>query len=652
MEVMERGDPLAMVRLLLVLSFASLFSQASSLAQQPGYYQLLPDSVQAVVWIRDTTDLGNRWNSTLLRELAHDDKVRDFFKEQHDSIQQKLMDAGWRLGVRPESLSEFIKGQVAVAWLEKAEPRKPFALAFIADVEQDADANARMLSQIDTDISRNKVSKKQSSHLDQQITQYVMPKRPGQLLDENSYLAVVKDKLLVTDDQQLIHELIAKVLGQNVATKPLAGDPEFIKSREQLKVSDSAHIEYFVRPLGIAKVIRDIGGKKSRSGADLLAVLKNQGFSAVKCVCGEVWIGEGDSDMSHRGFVLADFPLPKAAAVLDFPNQALIEIPRFVSPDACSYLASKWNSQEAFWKVETLVDELAGTPGTFKEVISGLKKDINGPQVDIRTEVLPLLTNDVVAITDNQPGEIQLNSRRNLIGIRVNDGPKAVKIVDRIMKGEAQGELTDYDGISIWVTNNEPIDGSEEFSDFPGATDDDNAEDSPLLQQWAICVYEDWILFSSHADMLRSAIDQSRQGKDGLGGQADYEQAKQAIMQLSDKDACAWKIARNQLAYKVQYELFRQGKLQESESMLASLLAKMLDRDSELKEKIVPTIKGNNLPPYEEIAKYLRPSGFKVVTTDQGWAFGGLLIGREPAVSGKYEVGTARFGVTATESRR
>jgi hypothetical protein len=459
--------------------------------------------------------------------------------------------------------------------------------------------------------------------------------------------------------------LISKLLGKTVDGKSLAEDADFIASRQQAKVGDAAHIEFFIRPLGIAKVIRDISGKRSRNGADLLVVLKNQGFNAVKSVCGEVWIGEADTDISYSGCVLADMPLPRAAAILDFPNQAMKEVPNFVSASATSYLATKWNSQEAFWKVESLVDEIVGTTDTFKEVIKGFKMDINGPQVDIREELLPLFTNDIVAVTDNQEGEIQLNSRRNLIALRVKDGAKAMKLVERVMKNEAKAQLKQHDGIDIWESSNEAIEGSEDFSDF--VPDETESSDEAWLNQWAICVKDDWIMFSSHADMLKEAIDQVANKAPGLEKEVDFVRAREAILQMFEENPCAWKIARNQLAFRVQYELFRQGKLQESESMLASILGKIIDNNTELKDKPVPAINGKALPPFEHVAKFLRPSGFKVVATKQGWSFGGLLVGNakdvdgqirvvtpsEPVISGTYEVGTAQLeSVTSENARR
>ena len=622
-------------------------------------YELLPDSVQAVVWIRDSNDLTDRWSRTALHEVANDPTVKPFFNEQQEMIQDRLMEAGWRLGVKPQELMDYFEGQVAVAWLELPDVRKPFALAMIADVVDNAATNEKMMLDIDTALAPHQQAKKQLKHLDQQITQYTLPKRPGQLLNDTTFLAVVDGKLIMTDDLPLIQQIVSQLHGQGQWELTLADDPDFIASREHLRITGSAQIEFFIRPLGIARVVRAISGKRSKSSADILEVLKNQGFTALKCISGEVWVAEAGADIAHRGFVLAELPLPRSAAVLDFPNQAMLEVPGFVSQRASSFMATNWNAQTAFWKVRDLVDEMIGNQGVFDEVINGIKNDVNGPQIDIRNEVLPLLTNDIVAITDNKDGEVEVDSRRNLIAVKVNDAKKAAAILDRVMKAEANAEMLESQGITIWkVTNEKEAIDPDEFAEFGAFDDEDEEQEEPWLNHWAICVLDSYFVFASHTEMIEEAIAQSRSGGEGhLSGEADFQRIRHAIMQLMDEQhPCAWKISRNQLAFRVQYELFRQGKLKDSESMLSTLLGRLIETDPTEGEEQGSGFDGHSLPPFETIAHKFQPSGFKVLTTTNGWEFGGLLLGTDesPAtdLSGGYEGGTARIVDSASESKR
>lgn len=654
------------VRILSII-FTVTVLQPSLSGQQPSVYQVLPDSVQAVVWISDSNDLINRWHRTSLYQLAEDPAVRPFFAEQQEIIQNRLMDAGWRLGVKPQDLAQYLLGEFAVAWLEEPNAQKPFALILTADVDDDAATNNQMFADIDAALAQHKPEKKQLKHLDQSIIQYTMPKRPGQLLAETTFLTVVSGKLLVSDELLQLQNLIARLGQQDVPGKTLAEDSDFIASREQLNISGNGQIEYFVRPLGIARVIRAISGKRSKSDADILAVLKNQGFTAVKCIAGEVWFAHADSDIAHRGFVLADFPLPRSAGILDFPNESMTQPPHFVSGNAATFLATAWNAQTAFWKARDLVDELVGNQGVFDEVINGIKNDVNGPQVDIRNELLPLMTNDIVAISDCKEGEVEVNSRRNLIGVKVNNTSKAAQILDRVMKAEANAELMSFQGINIWkVTNAQNGAEEDEFSEFGDFDDPSEETEQPWLNQWAICVLaspeadskEGYFLFASHTEMLEEAIHQAKAGgEDGLASQQDYQRIHSAIMQLmNSENPCAWKISRNNLAFRVQYELFRQGKLEESESMMSSILHRLMGSDESADGSMERVFSGESLPPYEKIAGFLNPSGFKVRATEKGWEFGGMMLSSqsnlETDLSGGREGGTARIVDTVGDPKR
>jgi hypothetical protein len=656
-----------MVRHLYRLSVTAvlvIFLQHGGFAQSPAIYSLLPESTQAVVWIPDSNDFINRWNRTTLHKLSEDPAIRPFFQEQQEIIQSRLMEVGWRLGVKPQELVEYFTGEIAVAWLEQPDERKPFALAMVADIDDDSSTANQLLEDIDRALKSFQPGKKMVKYLDQEVTQYTLPRRPGQLLDENTYVAITSGKVLVSDELAIVKDLIARVLDHEVNTPTLAEDADFISSRENLGISGRAQLEYFFRPLGIARVIRAISGKRSKSGADILAVLKNQGFTSIKCLAGELWLAQADTDIAHQGFVLAEFPLPRSAGVLDFPNESMLDVPSFVSGRAASFLAISWNAQTAFWKVRELVDEMVGNQGVFDEVINGIKNDVNGPQIDIKTEVLPLLTNDILAITDNQEGEIDVNSRRNMIAVKVNDFRKATQVLDRVMKAEANAELLEHRGVSIWkVTNEKNSFDAEEFSEFGDFSDPDENGEEPWLNQWAICVLkngdkEGYFIFASHTEMLQDAISQSLAGeKDNLRNQADYQRIYSAIMTLmNDQRPCAWKISRNHIAYEVQYELFRQGKLQESESMLATILDRLIGVDSESDQSQQRQIDGQSLPAFQSIAPYLKPSGFKVRTTDSGWHFGGLLLGESNTeseeLSGNYQFGTARIVDSTSDSKR
>ncbi len=438
--------------------------------------------------------------------------------------------------------------------------------------------------------------------------------------------------LLVSDDEVLVKQLIDRALKPST-NGVLASDETFTRGRELAKMTGGGQVEYFVRPLGFARVIRSIGGKRSKSTADILAVLENQGFSAIQCICGEVKLGQTELDIEHHGYVCADRPLPKSAGVLDFPNEVCRDVPNFVGRNVSSFLAINWNAKEAFWKTAGLVDELAGTEGVFDEVIEGIKKDPNGPRIDIKDDVLPLLTNDIFSISDNKEGDADVDSRRNLIALKLNDSDAMSQVLNRAMQGEPDAELVEFEGVEIWqvvhhAADEFSADGLDDFGDFgapaPAAAPNDP---QPWLSNWAITVHDGYLMFASHVELIEESIHQAKMSESSpFIESADYQRVTRALSQVfGEADASAWRILRPQEAFRVQYELFRAGKIKQSKSMLASILDRLLQNDNEI-ESEEQEISGEGLPEFSKITKFLQPGGMVSRTTDFGWEFGSLLL--------------------------
>ncbi len=594
-------------------------------AQQKTAYELLPDTCQAVVWIPDTNELIDRWDNTQLAELAADSAVRPFWEDQKQEVEKRFVEAGWRLNIKPQDLVDVAAGQTALAWMERPGV-KAFELALIADVVDDKKLVDALLAKIDKQLRERQAETLKLSFEGEAIAKYSL-KRPGELLSQETYFCVVGNQLLAADSELLIKDLIVRAKGGTTPRNVLATDPVFVAGRQELAISHSSQIEYFVRPIGFAKVLRAIGGKRSNSSTDILAVLQNQGFGAIQCVCGEIELGKEDYDIKHRGYTLAELPLPLSAAILNFPNKAKAEIPNFVTKNISSMLVTFWNSQEAFWKAEGLVDEMAGQKGVFEEVIKGIKTDPSGPKIDIKEEVLPFFTNDIYSISDTiEP--VTTDSHRNLIALRVTEPKKLAEVLRRAMKNEPDTEREPGED-EIWKKVHRPdsaVDNLEDFGDF-GAPQAANA-DKPWLSSWAITVHGDYFIFASHVEMIKEAIEQAKSGQPSpLAKEPDFDRVRGALISVfGDKPNSFWQVLRSDRSYRMQYELFRKGELKQSQSMLASILDRLLQTDTEIKKNDVQRVNGQKLPEFDEISHYLQPSGLVIQTTARGWAFGSLLL--------------------------
>ena len=632
---------------------AVLFSSMSVEAQNNSAYDLLPDNTQAVLWIRNSDELLERWNRTQFAKLVQDESVAPFFNEQRQAIEKRFVEAGWRLNIQPEDLGDYASGQIAIAWASKeTNPLKPFALAMLAEVEDDEELNAQMMRKFESQLDPKKTKKSESSYKEITITKYRLPPRAGELIHQDSFIATVKGTLISTDDSDLMKQLIDRIRGE-ASYKALADNDDFIRGRELAQVSGNGQLEYFVRPIGFAKILRSIGGERSKSDTDMLAILEDQGFTAIRCICGEIDLGLEELDVLHKGYVYADTPLPKSAGILDFANAVDWNVPSFVGERISTFLSTNWNADEAFWKAEGLVDAIAGTDGVFDEVIEGIKLDINGPQIDIEESFLPLLTNDIFSISDSKPGEATIDSRRNLIALKVKDTAKMARILNKAMKGEPDASKIDFHEVEIWkVEHPDTAESAGEFGEFGEFGDFTPAEGEaqqaePWLNSWAIAAHDGYLMFASHVDMIKDAILQAQSAPvSPLTKSDDYKRVVNTIAEHFGKGGMSgWKLSRNEEAYRVQYELFRRGELKQSQSMLASLLDRLLDSESEIKN-LDQKIKGKDLPDYSAISHYLEPSGVMARSTDKGWRFGSFMLGNESSagegISQFPQLGTAQ----------
>lgn len=627
-----------MVRTLLIVLSLMACSRALEAAAPKPAYEILPASTQAVIWLPDSDVLTDRWNKTLLSKLAEDPQVKSFWNDQQGQIEEKLTSAGWRLHIQPRALGNIVAGQIALAWVERPEVvRKPYALALIVDVIQQQQQAQQFLKDLDNQLKERGSQRVQLKHNNVEIAQHTIRPKGGELLPQETFYAVVDEQLLASDDLATIQGLIDAALGKGTEKK-LNTDPVFTEARQQLQVSKENQVEYFVRPLGFARVLRAISGKRGSGKTDLLAVLQAQGFDTLKAVAGEIKLGDDSYDMVHRGFVMAPGKLkerPAAVQVLDFPNDTKRELPKWISERVSSVFATTWNAKEAFWKAEPLVDAVAGQQKVFHEIIEGIRVDPTGPQIDIRKDVLPLLTNEIYAVSEAKL-PIKEDSKRNLIALRVTDTAKMTKILNKAMSQEVDAkEIPITANHTVWKVQHKPSDEGdfgEDFKDFAnnkaGGQAGGNNGNQPLLSDWAITVHDGFLLFASHEDIIKEAIEQAEKGgASPLSGQADYIRIATALeTEMGKSPICAWRINRSALAYRAQYELFKQGKLQGSKGMFATMLENLVENKSEIQQTKKPLVDGTKLPAFEALIKYLQPSGTYVRTMDNGWSYGSLLL--------------------------
>ncbi|MDP6447658.1 MAG: hypothetical protein QF805_27925, partial [Pirellulaceae bacterium] len=81
--------------------------------------------------------------------------------------------------------------------------------------------------------------------------------------------------------------------------------------------------------------------------------------------------------------------------------------------------------------------------------------------------------------------------------------------------------------------------------------------------------------------------------------------------------------ARSDEAYHVTYQLIKDGRMPEAESMFGQLLNHVMPAEEGPRKQ---QIDGEKMPEFNAIRKYLTPAGFFVQSIDDGWLVTGCLM--------------------------
>lgn len=614
------------------LAVCSLAASPSAAALPP-IFDLLPADTQGVIAVRDLPQFVDQWNATQVGMLGNDERLQPFWDSQRDQISNRFAAAGWQLNLKPGELLDISSGQAAAAWISQStSTRHPYGVCLVVEVDHAKRAQAQaLLAKVDRELKQRGATAENVQVVGQEVHQYTLPRANGEAVIRSVCYVLADDALFATDDLTLLSSLLKSATAGR-AEQPLSADPVYTAAAAKLG-EGQRDLRYFVRPLGLARAIRSIAARPATNQTDVIKILENQGFGSLAGVAGAITVGGVEYDIEHDAFVLLQQPVSETVKILDFPNIAADEVPAWVPPQAASTASFAWDANEAFWRVEPIFDEIAGGEGTFDNVIESIQEDPLGPQINLRTEVLPFFTGRYFLATDTQQ-PISVESRRTAVAIEIDDAEgKLAAAVTRAMENEPDAIPEDYRGVRIFrvdrSANAAELDIDTDFGNFGtgnGNFGQPEEESQPLLEHWAITTTDGYLLFSSHVEMLQLIIDRLKDQPDDLfRNEADVQRVLEHL-DLSQEEHSAWRIVRADRSFEMQYELFRLGQLEQSQSILATLLDRVLrTRDMPAEE---PIVKGDRLPAFDQIRDYLMPMGYKAVSTEDGWSMKIFMLGK------------------------
>ncbi|WP_146513384.1 membrane or secreted protein [Rubripirellula amarantea] len=603
--------------------------------------KLLPNNVAGLIRVPDVPAFCEAFKTTNAGRMLDDPAMQPFIESQRERAKNYLESLDNRIGVRLEDIYAIGSGETVLAWLPfPNDGRRPFALVAIADVRDRKKEAADAYDKIDKDLTAGGWTRNEIQHQGQTVRLYKTKPKPGQLKVEQIAIALSDVRIIASDRDTVVTDLLDAVAGKPKGPSISEyADFRTVLSRSAKEIRGPAKsdggviaMEWFAKPFEMGRIVRESLDVDRGNQVDVLKLLEGQGFDAIKAAGGIVVMAGKKYDVLHKGYVLAPpttqepSKYEKAARMLQFVNEPLREIPTWVGENIASLNRLNVRIEEAFWASESLINE-ALNEDMFRDIINGIRDDEDGPQIDIENELLPNLDDRVLLLTDNTtPADI--TSERMLVAIRVKDGPAIAKIIRRVMEAEPDASrMKGPDGVDIWrVQRGESEDdfGADLFDDFADEEADEN-NPPPLLDHWAIALVNQgkgsdsaYLIFSSHPELLVETTERIINGTPGgLGSVAEVQQVLAAMKEVGGDEFNYDHVARMKLTLRAKYELLRQNKLKDSDSIIASLTRRLFEDE----EGGPPDpLDAKKLPPLSQVEKYFPVGGSSFTTESDGWS--------------------------------
>ncbi len=624
---------------------ATAASTLSAGAGQPSE-TLLPATTKGFVSVTDTQQLSEHWNNSQLGKLIQDPVMKPFADDLRRQFEDRRTSLRKKLGLTLEDLKGVPSGELAVALVQPAEDQA--AVVLLVDVTGSRDKALAMLDKVASKLVERGAQRTEATVLGTPVVVFDLPEPDA---DESAAGAVrlppraiyfLKDDLLVaSDNPEVIKGILTRLDGGRVPM--LAEVPTFqaVMERCQADAGEATpQVRWFLDPFGYVRAMRAaVPESDRRRGKTMLDHLEATGFTAVQALGGFVDVAIDGYELLHRTAIYAPRPYEKSMKMLDFPNAGQSEPPAWVPRDLAAYSTAYCNVLGAFDNFGPLFDEVIGEEGIWAQTLDGLIKAKYGPQIDLREELISQLGNQAIMITDYRL-PITTTSERLLFAVQTKDPDAVAKAIKKNFEGDEGKEVRrrEFEGHVIWETipKERPI-VQRVTIDVPplGVGADqreeeaaDRGEERPLLlPNPSVTVANGYLLVASHYDFLTEIL-QPNEERGTIGRSVDYLRVQDTINRLGGGKHFLRAFSRTDQEFRPTYELIRQGKMPESQTMLGRLLNTIFDVG---KKRAIrkQQIDGSKLPDFEVVRRHLGPAGLFGTTEPNGWFLKGFTLPKE-----------------------
>ena len=610
---------------------------------------LLPNTTKGVVLVTDAKNLSDSWQKTQLGQLMADPVMKPFAEDLRRQFGERFGQVRERLGLKIDDLRGVPGGGMAMARIMPEKGKS--ALVIAIDVTGHIAEAQAFLKKIEANLLAREAEQTQKEVTETTAAMIFKLKETPDFAGGTAAFCLAGNLLGASDDVAVLQQIMKRGAGQDAKSGCLADDPAFQAVMKRCAAHAGAtvpQIRWFIQPLGYIEAMRAAAPDDKRpTGTTILSVFEQQGFTAIQGVGGFVNFMADGYEIVHRTAFYAPKPYKESPPpykdlcpmdMLTFPNNQNFALPGWVPNNVATCTQFYWNILEAFDNFGPVFDQIVGEgeTGAWQELMESFRDDPIAGEIDIRAELIKHLGQRVIVVSDYKL-PITTTSERVLVAIEVRDAKAMAAGIKKLFDGDPTMKAREFEGLVIWETVEEkeykpqspPSISAPQFGEEKKrrAKVRKKAEDDAgpqALEHSAITVAHGQLLIGSHYDFLVEVLKQAK-NPDPISESLDFKVVSAAMGKLGTGAGCLRSFSRTDEEYRPSYEMIRQGKMPESESLMGRILNSLMGpkkRGAVRKAQI----DGKDMPDFQVVRRYLGPAGSFVVTEKDGWFATGFML--------------------------
>ena len=582
--------------------------------------QLLPENTLAYIRVDDTRELKEKLAQTSTGKLASDPQISPLLQEFYGSFRDSAQMLQQAIGVNLDELLSIPNGELAIAIVSaKMEVRKrrsrnresgeeverevtrPRAnVVILLEAGDQLPAVEILLERIESQIETRGAEKSTSKIGGVNTIRWMATNADGTQSSDRQFGYFVDSGVVVlTSDANYIDQLAKVWTGNAIDHVPLTSNRKFTSILTRCVGADGERpqVSFYADPYALAKELT-----AGNTAANLvMGLLPSLGVDGIQAVGGSLIMVPKDFDsIAHVHLLLAN-PRRGVLQVLR-PKRGSTDPQPWVSEDVASFMTINWDVAATLSAVKELSETFRGPDFYQEEFINRASKELG---IDFQKDFLDQV-DDRITTTQVILKPARLNAASNVYAVRLKNGrlfaeTTLPKIFAQLSTKDAKWKSEQYGSFMIYT----------QASTNSNASTSDGLPSAIRRPEPSLTVLDNELLIADSIEALKLAIETSKSPDGLLSDAIEFKLVRDRInKQIDASQSSIMVYQRPEEQMRVMYDLA-------ADKSNVNRLRDM-SKNNPLFTAIVKALDTHQLPPFEEIAKYLSPSGAFVIEEENG----------------------------------